>query len=130
MPVTSSVPTPLLDALTQLAPDEFASLLEQAAALRSKSNPSRLSAKESRLILRINRGIPDSVSRRYEQLLAKQRRDTLTDLEHRQLVRLIDRIEARDAERAAELVELARIRRVPLRALMKQMGIKAPPVRG
>jgi hypothetical protein len=39
-------------------------------------------------------------------------------------------METRDAERAEALVQLARLRRVPVRALMKDLGIRPPAVRG
>jgi hypothetical protein len=120
----------LLKAVQRLAPEEFDTFLEQALALRQSSKPATLTARESRLLERINRGIPAEVSRRYAELARKRQRRKLTPDEHRELLALTHEIETRDTERAAALVQLAKARRVPVRTLMKELGIQAGPVRG
>lgn len=120
----------LLKAVQQLGPEEFDRFLEQALALRKPSKPATLSAKESRLLARINRGIPADVSRRCAELARKRKRRALTAEEHRELLGLTHDVETRDAERAAALAQLAKVRRVPVRTLMKTLGIRAAPVRG
>jgi hypothetical protein len=120
----------LLKAVQQLGPEEFEAFLEQALALRKSSNPAVLSATESRLLERINRGIPDEVSRRYAELARKRKRRALTADEHRELLALTHEVETRDADRAAALVRLAKARRVPVRTLIKTLGIRPAPVRG
>jgi hypothetical protein len=54
----------------------------------------------------------------------------LSAQEHEEFLKLTHEAETCDAERASALVELAKLRRVPVRTLMKQMGIKAPPIHG
>jgi hypothetical protein len=120
----------LLKAVQQLGPEEFDAFLEQALALRKSSKPAVLSATESRLLERINRGIPDEVSRRYAELARKRKRRALTADEHRELLALTHEVETRDADRAAALVRLAKARRVPVRTLIKTLGIRPAPVRG
>jgi len=120
----------LLKAVQQLDPEEFDSFLEQALALRRQSKPATLSARESRLMGRINRGIPDEVGGRYAELARKRKRRSLTADEHRELLDLTYEVETRDAERAAALVQLAKVRRVPVRTLMNALGIRPAPVRG
>jgi hypothetical protein len=89
-----------------------------------------LSAAESNLIKQINRGLPDKLSNRYKQLVQKRKRGTLNDDELAELLELTHQSENTDAERAAALLELARLRHIPVRLLMKQMGIKAAPLHG
>src|SRR5262245_7050057 len=120
----------LLKAVQQLDPEEFDSFLEQALALRRQSKPATLSARESRLMGRINRGIPDEVGGRYAELARTRKRRSLTADEHRELLDLTYEVETRDAERAAALVQLAKVRRVPVRTLMNALGIRPAPVRG
>lgn len=120
----------LLKAVKQLGPKEFDAFLQQAVALRHQPKAATLSAEESRIIKRINRGLPEKLRRRYSQLVHKRDKRTLTRDEHAELLKLTHDLESRDAERAAALLELAKLRRVPLRVLMKQMGIKAAPVHG
>jgi hypothetical protein len=120
----------LLKALRQLGPEELDAFLEQALALRKAPPANTLSAQESKLIQRINRGVPADLCRRYERLLRKRQKRVLTDDEHEALLKLTHEMESRDAQRAAALVELAKLRRVPLRILMSQMGIEAAPLDG
>src|SRR5438105_11730586 len=115
----------LLEAVARLGPEEFDAFLDQALSIRKRSKGPTLSAKESRLIQRINRGIPDDVADRHDELARKRKQESLTASEHAELLRLTHRIESQDAERAAALLELAKLRRLPVRVLMKQMGIKA-----
>jgi hypothetical protein len=120
----------LLEAVQRLAPDEFDAFLEKALALRKRLPARRLSPRASRLIERINRGLDSELCERYEELSRKRKRKTLTADEHRELLQLTHEVETRDAERAEALLELSRLRRVPIRVLMRDMGIKAAPVHG
>jgi hypothetical protein len=120
----------LLDAVKKLPPDEFDALIADALALRRPSQSPRLSAAETRLLKRINRGLPATFCERYARLRAQLKKGTLTPEAHQELLRLTGEAERRDAERAAALFELATLRGVPVRGLMKQLGIQAPPVHG
>jgi hypothetical protein len=120
----------LLEAVVRLAPEEFDAFIDQALSRRKSSRISTLPAKEGRLIQRINLAIPESVCDRFDVLVRKRKRKALTESEHAELLRLTDRIESQDAERAAALLELAKLRRIPVRVLMKQMGIQAAPIDG
>jgi hypothetical protein len=120
----------LLKAVQQLAPEELDAFLEKALLLRNQPTADKLSAEESRLIKRINRGLPEAVCSRYARLSQKRKKASLSDKEHAELLKLTHEFESRDADRAAALLELANLRRIPIRLLMKQMGIKAAPVNG
>ena len=120
----------LLEAVIRLAPEKFDACIDQALTHRKPSGVSTLSARESRLIQRINRALPENVCDRYEELTRKRKRKTLSESEHAELLRLTDRMESQDAERASALLELAKLRRVPVRVLMKQMGIQAASIDG
>lgn len=115
----------LLKAVQQLRPEEFNAFLEKALLLRNQPQADKLSAEETKLIKRINRGLPEAVCSRYARLSQKRRKKPLSDVEHGELLKLTHELETRDAERAAALLELAILRRIPIRILMKQMGIKA-----
>lgn len=120
----------LLKVVQDLGPEEFDAFLAQALSLRSRPRAAMLSPKESKLITRINRGLPDEVCSRYTQLSRKREKRTLTSNEHAELLNLTDEVESRDAERAAALLQLAKLRRVPIRVLMTSMGIQAAPLHG
>jgi hypothetical protein len=120
----------LLDAVKQMVPEEFDAFIERALSLRAPPKPSTLSARETKLISRINRGLPEKLSKRYGQLTQRLKKKLLTADEHQELLELTREAENRDADRAAALIELAKVRRLPLRILMKQMGIEPPQVHG
>jgi hypothetical protein len=120
----------LLKAVELMGPEEFDTFIEQALSLHARPKAVTLSAAETKLIKRINRGLPNDLSSRYAQLLRKRKQGALSDDDHRELLKLTHEMESRDADRAAALLELAGVRRVPIRFLMKQMGIKAAPVHG
>ncbi len=120
----------LLKAVQQLAPEELDAFLEKALLLRNQPSADKLSAEESRLIKRINRGLPEAMCSRYARPSQKRKKNSLSDKEHAELLKLTHEFESRDADRAAALLELANLRPIPIRLLMKQMGIKAAPVNG
>ena len=119
----------LLDVVKEMAPKDFDAFIEEALSLR-RPQRATLSAQETKLIRQINRGLPLELRRRCAQLTGRLRKGNLTSEEHKELLRLTHEAESRGADRAAALVALANLRRLPVRTLMKQMGIKAPPVRG
>jgi hypothetical protein len=120
----------LLDAVKQLAPEEFDALIDQAFSARSRTTKTRLSAEETKLIQRINLGLAPELSKRYTHLIGRRKRGRLTAKEHQELLQLVHEAESRDADRAAALLELAKFRRLPVRILMKQMGIQPPEIHG
>ena len=130
MPASSSNGSNLLDAVKKMTTEEFDAFLEEAASVRSAGRTTKLSKRESHLIQRINRGLPSDVRERFAFLTNRQKKGRLTHTEHQELLRLTHEAESQDADRAAALVELAKIRHVPVRVLMKQMGIETPAVHG
>lgn len=82
-----------------------------------------LSEHESQLLQQINIGLPEETWQRYRALVAKRRHEDLTPDEHREIMQISDRLEHLNAHRIALLIELARLRNLPLRTLMQQLGI-------
>jgi hypothetical protein len=64
------------------------------------------------------------VRKRYSELIAKRDAETLTPTEYDELLRLTDDVENWQAQRLGYLAELADLREMPFRALVKQLGIK------
>jgi hypothetical protein len=82
-----------------------------------------LPAAEARLLIRINQGFPDSWWDHYDQLVVKRQEGRLSAPEHRELIRLTDELEAREAKRLQVLVMLAKLRKQSLPDLMKALGL-------
>lgn len=118
----------LLEVVKQLQREEFDAFIEEALALRGPRRAATLSAEESKLMKRINRGLPVEMCRRHAHLAKRRDKASLTSAERRELLRLSHEAESRDADRAVALVKLASLRRLPVRTLMKQMGIQPPSI--
>jgi hypothetical protein len=86
-----------------------------------------LNADESALLQRVNLGLPPAKQRRYDDLVAKRQAEVLTDEEHEELIALSDEQEMIAADRLAALADLARLRDVPLAALVSSLGL-APSI--
>jgi hypothetical protein len=64
----------LLIAIKQMAPVEFDAFLEEALHVRQQARSTTLSAAETTLIKRINRGLPLDLCERYAQLTELRKR--------------------------------------------------------
>jgi hypothetical protein len=115
----------LLRAAGQLEPAELDTFVANLLKLRARQQGRCLGPGEDELLRRINQGLTPPEQARVDALLAKRDTRTLTPEEHQELIRLSDRIEALQADRAAALIDLARLRQVSLEALLGKLGI--PP---
>ena len=115
----------LLKAVEQLPAHEVDQLYRRLGAMRSHRRGGSLPANEATLLLKINQGFSDDWWEHYQELLEKRRDETLTKVEHRELLRLTDQIEQREAKRMQALVQLAKLRQRSLRGLMKELGLTA-----
>ena len=81
---------------------------------------------EAQLLQEINRGLPETAWRRYHELVARRRAETLTEEEYGELISLTDEVELANARRMEKLAHLARLRRVSLDQLMDELGFQDP----
>lgn len=116
----------LLKAVGQLSPPELEQFAFRVRALEAQRKAPSLPRAEAELLLRINQGVTPEVQRRYDQLIAKRRAESLTPDEHEELLQLTDQIENIEARQMEHLAELARLRQTSLPALMKTLGIRTP----
>jgi hypothetical protein len=77
---------------------------------------------EAPLVAVIRRRLPAEDQRRLSALRATKEERPLTPDEHAELLAYVERVERDDAERAQALIDLARLRKVPLAALMSEFG--------
>jgi len=116
----------LLNGVKRLDTTALESFADEVLAIRAQRRAPTLSQEESELLIKINQGLPIAVRTRFAQLNEKRRADTLSEEEHAELLGLIDQIEAHDVERVKNLGKLAQLRNIPVRTLMKQLGIQRP----
>ena len=113
----------LVNAVTQLPQTEFEEFLHTINRIHPLHEEHRLSHRESELLLKINKGIPPDLQRRYDELIEKRDARTLTPAEYEELLQLTDQMELLDAKRMEYLLKLARLRKQPLAMLMKELGM-------
>ena len=88
---------------------------------------SSIPADETKSLRTINRRLPPDVHRRYEQLKARLRAETLTSEEHKELISLTDQVEQMNVEQIEALVKLGQLWHMSLRETMDKLGIRPPP---
>ena len=112
--------------MEQLSAAELENLVPRVIALRASRRAPHLDAEESKLLARVNEGLPDALKSRLSELEEKRDDDLLTEAEGEELLTLSDRVEQMHAERIEALAELAELRGTTLTALMDQLGIRFP----
>lgn len=116
----------LLRSAEQLNPQELEELVARLLALQAERKAPRLARAETELLERINRATPAEAQRRFDELNRKRRSEGLTAAEQNELMPLIEQMEAFDVQRVEALSELAQLRRLSLKALMKELQIRTP----
>jgi hypothetical protein len=120
----------LRHALDKLNLKELDAIVQQAMEVRASKFTPTLSSNESKLFAQINETLPEAIRHRKLALTRKCKNLTLTKAEHQELLRLTQAAERLDVKRLSALTKLARLRQLSVRALMKDLGIKPPPVHG
>jgi hypothetical protein len=131
--VTSEISIALdevLDGVARLDTPELERFLSQVSILLARRKAPSLPEREAELLQTINQGLPVALQRRYDELTAQLRADTITSAEHHELLQLIDQIELANAERMQHVIELAQLRNLSLDELTNQLGIHYPPAHG
>jgi hypothetical protein len=120
-------PEQLLKAVGQLSTPELEAFADDVLTLRAERVAPRLPVDEAALLQQINQGLPDDLQARFDALVARRRAEVLIPQEHAELLALTEKIEQMDARRLEHLVDLSRLRKVPLKQLMEQMGLRPRP---
>jgi hypothetical protein len=81
---------------------------------------------ESRLLAAINQRLPEATLRRYYALMDRRRDETLTEAEHAELITLNNVVEQAHVARLEKVFELARLKGIEVKVLMKQLGLGNP----
>lgn len=71
-----------------------------------------------------NDAVPPNIQERFDELIGKRQAETLTPDEYSELLALTEQVERFQAQRVECLAELARLRGIPLAALMEELGIQ------
>lgn len=117
----------VIDLIEDLPNETLPDLVRFIEFLRFKSRQEKLDPRtesEAPLLAIALRRLPAEEQHRLTFLRARKDDGLLTPDEHRELLAFVDRVENDDAERAAALLELSRLRNMPVRALMSELGLE------
>ena len=98
----------------------------RAEAIHAGTTPEQLAAQrllEVELLWRIRIATPETETRELHRLLRRGKAGTLRQDEHVRLQTLLDAREERAAQRLEDLIQLSRLRAIPVRQLMDHLGI-------
>lgn len=73
--------------------------------------------------IRLNSSLPDAARHRFNRLRRKLQNETISETELTELQHLTSRAESMAVERLEALVELARLRKMNLNTLMRELGL-------
>jgi hypothetical protein len=116
----------IFHAIEQLPSTELDDLFIQVLQLRAQRQLPTQVLTESELLRTINVTIPSALQDRFNELVAKRQRITITDDELDELITITDQSEQLNAQRITALTQLAQLRNQSLPQIMKALGIQTP----
>ncbi len=127
MPTIQIETEQLLNTALQMPPKELEQFVARLFTLKAKERAPVLSEREAELLGKIYQGLPEGMQQRLNELIEKRQSYAVSPDELQELIELTNRVEFFDAERLEHLIELAHLRNVPLKKLIRQLGIKPVP---
>ncbi len=113
----------ILNGISEVDTKDLEKFIQKIGHLIARRKVAYLPERESQLLMKINKAISVTLQKRYEYLLTKNREETLTPNEHEELLKVIEKVETKNAERLEYLIELSRIRNITLDTLMHQLHL-------
>jgi len=127
MPTIEIEKEQLLNAALQMSRSELEEFVLKLFSLRAREETPCLPEREAELLMKINQGLPPEMQEWLNELIDKRQAEAISAKELRELKKLTAQVEKFDVERLKLLTELAALRHVPLRKLIKQLGLKPVP---
>lgn len=113
----------LLDNASKLSSNDFETFIKEVLTLRAKRLAPVLTERETSLLEKIYRKLPEAILKRHEWLSEKRRQENISKEEYEELLALTQMLEKDNVERMEYIVELASSRKVTPQALMKQLDL-------
>jgi hypothetical protein len=117
----------LLQSASQMPLTELETFVHQLNALVVRRKTNNLNAQDTILLDKINQTVLDKSKRqRYQTLIYKLEMESLSDVEHAELMELVEQEEKIRVKRLKYLIQLAQLRNIPLSQLMKNLELTKP----
>lgn len=123
MPTAQLSFSDLVENAVNLDVQDYEKFLQTVNTRRAQRRPGVLSKEESDLLKQIYQTFPQAKNERLKLLNEKIWDETLTEMEHLELLQLIEEQEQWASERMNNLVKLAALRNTEYATLIKQLGI-------
>lgn len=104
----------------------FEKLYAQISLLKFKRAIPEKERLEKQLLRQINTGLPVETINRFRELQDKLREETITETEHRELLKLLEKLENLNVRRVESLIKLASFQNKPVQQVMKEIGFSRP----
>lgn len=113
----------LLNGVKALESNDFEQFIEKVMLIKAQRQTDFIPKNEADLLQKINQNLPIELLERYEFLQQKRATSILSEIEFQELSDIVEQKELLNAERLKYLGELATIRKVSLRELMKDLNL-------
>jgi len=110
----------LLKVIAELNTKDLEKLASEVILLRAKRRSPSLTKKETKFFLKLNAGLPLKIQKRFDELNQKRKTETLTPAEHKELIKLTERIEKSNTDRIFYMSKIAKLRGISLSELMEK----------
>ena len=117
-------PDDVLEAVKQFTSSELETFTKRVNLIHAQRKTPHVSQRETELLKKISEGLPPAILRPLQELRAKMEAETISEAEHAELLRLVNRVEQYDVERLAWLIELAQLRNQTVPELIDSLGLR------
>jgi len=114
----------IFQSLSSLGLSELDQVMKRLIGLRKQRLTTVLTEIETDLLKKINSSTPIEIQSRYDHLLTKRNQETLSDLDYAELIELTNYTESLNVQHLEYLVDLAKLRNIPLDELIQQLELK------
>lgn len=114
----------IYQSVSSLGLSELDQVIKRLIGLRRQRLTTVLSETESDLLRKINSLAPAEIQMRFDHLLEKRKKETLTDNEYEELLELTKYTENLNVQRLEYILELAKLRNITLDELILQLELK------
>jgi len=113
----------LIKGVEQLDFEALEKFVEKVLLIRAKKFAPAHTKEESVLLAIINKPIPATLHKKFQQLEADRKAQSLSGKKQTELTKILHKIEKMNADRLEALVKLSKIQQKPLKQLMVQFGV-------
>ncbi|TAK47411.1 MAG: STAS/SEC14 domain-containing protein [Saprospiraceae bacterium] len=113
----------LFNGVSKLATPELEKFVDKISYIIARRKVPQPARRELELLAKIYEPLAPKTQQRYDLLYARMQQETITDEEHKELLKLIEISEQYNVEWLEALIELAQLKGISVEELMKQLGL-------